>query len=283
MATVGIVVVTYRSAATVAACLESLRSAFSGEAEVVVVDNASDDESGKIAERAGASVTWLLKNYGYGHGNNAGLRALRSDPDYVVFANPDTVWPRESIDELLAILRTNPDVGLLSPVLIERNGERQAFVERDLTLGRSLLGMTRLRPPVRPEVPDPRVTGLVDVDWLHTAAAVVPMPVVRQLGGFDERFFLFAEDADLCRRIRAAGKRVAITSRVEVSHIGGTSVMNSNSAKEAAALRTRALAAYLDKYEGQWSRRAFGAVGTVVYGLGRHSGQAREAWRALTR
>ena len=132
MATVGIVVVTYRSAATVAACLESLRSAFSGEAEVVVVDNASDDESGKIAERAGASVTWLLKNYGYGHGNNAGLRALRSDPDYVVFANPDTVWPRESIDELLAILRTNPDVGLLSPVLIGSNGERQAFVERDL-------------------------------------------------------------------------------------------------------------------------------------------------------
>jgi GT2 family glycosyltransferase len=283
MATVGIVVVTYRSAGTIAACLQSLRTAFSGDCEVVVVDNASDDESGKIAEREGAKVTWLLKNYGYGHGNNAGLRALQTNPDYVVFANPDTVWPAESIDDLLATMKTNPDVGLLSPVLIGEDGTRQAFVERDLTLSRSLLGMTRLRPPVRPEAPDPRVTGLIDVEWLHTAAAVVPMPVVRQIGGFDERFFLFAEDADLCRRIRAVGKRVSITSRVEVPHIGGTSVMNSNSAKEAAALRTRALAAYLDKYEGQLARRAFGAVGTVVYGLGRHTGQAREAWRALTR
>lgn len=281
MATVGIVVVTYRSADTIAACLASLRDAYSGEYELVVVDNASDDASGKIAEEHGAAVTWLLKNHGYGHGNNTGVRALAKRPDYIVLANPDTVWPPESLDALIATLRTNSDVGLLSPVLLETDGSRQAMVERDLTLTRSLLGMTRLRPPVRPEVPDSRVIGLLDVDWLHPAAAVMPTAVYERLGGFDERFFLFAEDADLCRRVRALGKRVAITTKVSVNHIGGASVAASNSADAAAALRTRALATYIDKYEGPWARRAFGVVGTIVYGIGRHKGQAREAWKAI--
>lgn len=283
MATVGIVVVTYRSASTIADCVRSLRDAFSGEYALVVVDNASDDDSADLAERAGATVIRLAENGGYGHGNNEGVRALTNDPDYVVFANPDTVWPQGSLDGVVATLEANESVGLLSPVLIEADGSRQAFVERDLTLGRTLLGMTRLRPPVRPTEPDGRVVGLLDVEWLHTAAAVVPKSVVATTGGFDEQFFLFAEDADFCRRIRNLGKRVVITTKVQVQHIGGTSVAASNSADEAAALRTRALATYLDKHNGAWARRAFGVVGTLVYGLGGHKGQAREAWRAVSR
>lgn len=247
------------------------------------MDNASDDDSADLAEGAGASVVRLTDNRGYGHGNNEGVKALTNDPDYIVFANPDTVWPKGSLDDVVATFAANDSLGLVSPLLIEADGARQAFVERDLTLGRTLLGMTRLRPPVRPTQPDGRVVGLIDVEWLHTAAAVVPKGVLAATDGFDEDFFLFAEDADFCRRIRKLGKRVAITTKVQVQHIGGTSVAASNNADEAAALRTRALATYLDKHSGPWARRAFGAVGTLVYGIGRHKGQARESWKAVAR
>jgi hypothetical protein len=74
-----------------------------------------------------------------------------------------------------------------------------------------------------------------------------------------------------------------IDPRVKVRHVGGVSFAASHDDDATAALRTRALATYLDKYQGALARRVFGAVGTAVYGIGGHRGQAREAWRALTR
>lgn len=282
MARVGVVVVTYRSAATVRACVASLRGASSEAIEIVVVDNASDDNSISAATSADAEVILVSRpsNDGYGAGCNAGVVALAPGTEFVVFANADTVWPAGTIDALLE--RYEPSVGLLSPFLVNQDGSAQAIVEDDLTLRATVLGMTRLAAPVRPRVPS-RSGGLVDVDWLHTAAAVVPVPVLTAVGGFDERFFLFAEDADLCRRVRVAGKRVVIAPDVAVTHVGGASFDVSYDADGSAALRTRALATYLEKYQGKLARRVFGAVGTVVYGLARHRGQAREAWRALVR
>lgn len=282
MAKVGVVVVTYRSAATIGACLTSLRAAAREPVELVVVDNASDDDTVATLHDvdAAAIVVARATNDGYAVGNNAGVAALAPDTEYVVLANPDTVWPAGAIDCLLAML--DPSIGLLSPLLVDDHDAAQSFVEDDLTLRRTLLGMTRLGTPVRPRPPAVNET-VVDVDWLHTAAAVMPVALFRSLGGFDEQFFLFAEDADLCRRVRGAGKRVAVSSAVRVRHVGGASVDASNSADQAAALRTRALAAYVEKYQGKLARRAFGAVGALVYGLGRHRGQAREAWRALVR
>jgi hypothetical protein len=283
MATVGIVVVTYHSAANVAACIRSLRDASPSAVDIVVVDNASDDDSAARAEAAGATtVLRSAANEGYGRGNNKGIAALSAATQFVVFANPDTVWPAGSLDALVAMF-DDPSVGLVSPLLIGGDGAPQAIVEQDLSLGRTLLGMTRLTKPVRPRPPTVNGDALVEVDWLHTAAAVVPMSVVRAIGGFDERFFLFAEDADFCRRIRVTGKRVVIAPSVRVSHVGGASFAVSTTADETAALRTRGLATYLDKHQGPMARRVFGAVGTVVYGLGRHRGQAREAWKAARR
>lgn len=283
MATVGIVVVTYRSAATIAKCVQSLRHASTTPAQIVVVDNASNDPSAQRAERAGANhVVRRHTNEGYARGCNVGVAALTGNVDIVVFANPDTVWAPGSIDALAARL-VDPSVGLVSPLLVGSDGALQAMVENDLSLGTTLRGMTRLSKPVRPRVPVVDGDALIDVDWLHTAAAVVPMAIVRAVGGFDERFFLFAEDADFCRRIRSTNRRVVIDPSVRIAHVGGASFDLAHTTDGTAALRTRALATYLDKYQGRLARRVFGAVGTVVYGLARHRGQAREAWKAATR
>ncbi|MEY2399833.1 MAG: hypothetical protein QOJ00_3007 [Actinomycetota bacterium] len=283
MARIGIVVVTFRSATTIEACLSSLRGATAARCEIVVVDNASNDDSALRAESAGADIVLRNKtNVGYGRANNQGVAALSADTQLVVFANPDTVWPGGSLDELAATF-ADPAAGLASPLLVGTDGAPQAMVEDDLSLRRALMGMTRLAKPVRPRVPFVKGDAVIDVASLHTAAAMVPMPLVRAIGGFDERFFLFAEDADLCRRIRNSGKRVVVAPAVRVTHVGGASFDAAHTSDETAALRTRALATYLDKYEGPVARRTFGAVGAVVYGLGRHRGQAREALRAARR
>jgi len=277
MADVGVVVVTYHSADTISECLSSLRAASASPLEVVVVDNASPDETVAAARRADpeAVIIGSPTNDGYGRANNSGLAALSPDTRFVLFANPDTSWPAGSIDALVA--RMDESIGVLSPTLLDDAGQVQAIGEYDLRLGPVLRGLTRLGKPVRPQ------TIYGDVDWLHTAAALVPIGVVRAVGGFDERFFLFAEDADFCRRVRALGKRVVMTPDVRVTHIGGASMDAAHDADALAGMRTRALATYLEKYDGKLARRAFGAVGTVVYGLGHHRGQAREAWKALTK
>jgi N-acetylglucosaminyl-diphospho-decaprenol L-rhamnosyltransferase len=280
MANVGVVIVTYRSAEVIGACLSSLHAASAAPLDVIVVDNASDDGSVDAARAAdpGAVIVSQPTNDGYGAANNAGIAALDPHTRHVLFANPDTVWPPGAIDALVARLH-DPNVGLVSPALVDRGGALQPIVEDDLSLGVTLRGMTRLRPPIRPRAPGADAA----VDWVHTAAAMVPIGVVRALGGFDERFFLFAEDADFCRRVRALGKRVEVATDVRVTHIGGASMDATHDADALAGLRTRAVATYLEKYDGKLARRVFGAVGTVVYGLGRHRGQAREAWKAFTR
>lgn len=260
--------------------MSSLRAASDDSLEIVVVDNASDDDSAGVATRTDERAVIVARptNDGYAAGCNAGVAALAGDTEYVVFANPDTVWPGGALEMLVGQLDGDTTIGLVSPLLVGADGDVQAIAEDDLTLRRTLLGMTRLAAPVRPRIPNN-----ADVEWLHTAAAVVPMQVVRAIGGFDERFFLFAEDADFCRQIRGLGKRIVISSAVRVTHVGGASFEASHNAEETAGLRTRALAIYLEKYQGTLARRTFGAVGTIVYGLARHRGQAREAWRALTR
>src|SRR4051812_42002450 len=107
MANVGVVIVTYRSAETIGPCLSSLRTASAAPIEVVVVDNASDDGSVDVARTAdpAAVVVSRPSNDGYGIANNVGIAALDPRTNFVLFANPDTVWPPGTIDALVVRLR----------------------------------------------------------------------------------------------------------------------------------------------------------------------------------
>lgn len=280
VAVVGVVVVTYRSAATIEACLRSLRSASTEhDLEVVVVDNASGDQSPARAREADPAATVIVRggNDGYGVACNEGLGRLGATAEWVLFANPDTVWPPGSIDELVAAAAATPAAGLVSAVLLNPDGAPQPMVERDLTLARVVRGMVRLGRPVRAE-PAPATGSPTAVEWLHTAAALMRVSVARGLGGFDPRFFLFGEDADLCRRVRALGLDVVVVPGVRVTHIGGASVDATTDAAGAAALRVQAVGTYLEKHQGRLARRVFGGLGALVYRIVGHRAQARAAW-----
>lgn len=284
VAVVGVVVVTYRSRPTIEACLHSLRVASNRhDLRVVVLDNASDDGSAELARSAdpAAIVVDRSSNDGYGVASNDGLDRM-GPVDWVLLANPDTVWPVGSIDQLVAAAEARPSAGLISPVLVDAAGGVHPIVERDLTLQRVLRGMLRLGPPVRAARP-PASGPPVAVDWLHPAAALMPASVAHRTEGFDPRFFLFGEDADLCRRVRLLGHEVVVVPDIRVMHVGGASVDATTDASGAAALRVRAVAMYLEKYEGRRARRVFGAVGALVYGIVGHRAQAAAAWAEARR
>jgi len=277
------VVVTYRSGPTIETCLRSLPAAAGDRPlQVVVVDNASDDDTLARVQASGvpADVVKRDSNAGFGTANNEGLR--RASMPWVVFANPDTWWPPGSLDRLVAVAASH-DEAIICPALENSNGTLQATVETDLTASRVVRGMLRLGRAVRPSVP-PASGPPVEVDWAHGAAMCMSVELARELGGFDERFFLFFEDLDLCWRVRQAGGVVLVAPEVRVGHVGGASMKRSGGDAWVAGQRVRGLARFLSKREGAGAARAYAAAALLVYGLtptAVHRAMARAAFGVL--
>ena len=279
------VVVTYRSGPTIEACLRSLATATEDRPlQLVVVDNASDDDTLARIQSAGVPVQLIARssNAGFGAASNEGLALATGD--WVVFANPDTWWPPGSLDRLVQVAEDHDDA-LVCPALENSNGTLQATVETDFDLRRVLAGMVRLGRKNRPATP-PREGPPVEVDWAHGAAMLLPVELARELGGFDERFFLFFEDLDLCWRVRQAGGAVLVAPEVRVGHVGGASMARSGGDAWVAGQRVRGLAAFLAKRHGRAAARAYALVGLVLYGLtptSTHRAMAAAAARAFIR
>jgi len=279
------VVVTYRSEPTVEACLRSLVEAAGGlSLTTVVVDNGSDDDTLARVRGAGVDVDVVDNgaNLGFAAANNRGL--ARATGEWVLFANPDTVWPAGSLARLVDAAEQRADAGIVSPALVGADGAVQPTVEEDLDLRRVLAGLVRIGGAVRPARP---MDGPpVPVDWVHGAAMLMPLELTRRVGGWDERFFLFFEDLDLCWRVRQAGRTVLVVPDVRVSHVGGASMARSGGAAWVAAQRVTGLATFLAKRQGRTAARLYGAVALAAYGLtptATHRAMARAGARAVSR
>jgi len=220
------VVVSYNSRRHLRACVQPL-TAVDG-VRVYVTDNAStDDAVGTIADLP-VEVLALSENNGFGAGCNAGWR--RGQAPFVLFMNPDASIDEESLRRLVDVLETADDVGLVGPRILEPDGSL-AFSQRRFPLLRSTyaraLFLHRLFPRAAWTDELVRDPGSYEragsPDWVSGACMLVRRSVLEEIGGFDERFFLYCEDKDLCRRIRAAGHDVRYEPGATVRHRGGAS------------------------------------------------------------
>jgi GT2 family glycosyltransferase len=226
---ISIVLVTYNSAQVLGPCLRSLSDC---GAEVIVVDNASTDDSVPIGENCGARVIANPVNRGFAAATNQGV-ALTSG-DHVLILNPDTVL-LEGLSTLAETLAGDPLAGAAAGVLVDSvTGKTQAgFSVRRLpnfaTLGWEVLGLNRLWPgnPVN------RKYRCLDLDLTQRqpiaqpagACLMVKREVWKQLGGFDERFHpLWFEDVDFCLRLAQAGWTIWLEPRCRLLHSGGHSL-----------------------------------------------------------
>ena len=206
-----IVTVSYNSASDLSTFWRHARDL---DANWIVVDNGSTDASADVAEGLGAMVIRLGRNVGFSRANNIGARA--SDADVILFANPDVEVSADGLEVLARLVRQSHAV--VAPQLLNADGTAQENGRQAPFLYRKLLhfsGAAASRESYEVVVP----VGVVrDVAWVIGAAVMFPRGVFDAIGGWDDRFFVYYEDSDICLRARRAGYSVRITGNVRWVH-----------------------------------------------------------------
>jgi GT2 family glycosyltransferase len=224
-----IAIVSFNAKEELRACLDSVFSATHlASFEVIVADNASTDGTVEMLRERFPEVRLIAspENQGFSRGSNLCWREARSS--LVLFLNSDTVVPERALDRLVAIARERPETGAIGPRLLYPDGELQMSFGAMPGIASELLqklwnaGYARGKGPLRSAVRR-RYSRERFVDWVSAACLLTRRDTLETVSGFDENFFLYSEDVDLCARIRAIGGRILFTPEVEIVHLVGGS------------------------------------------------------------
>ena len=226
---VAAVVVNYESGSLLTTCVEDLRRA--GIDEVVVVDNGSVDGSTVAAQAAVEGLDVLVpgSNLGYGAAANRGVAATTAP--LILVCNPDLEVPAAAVAALASALDADSARALVGPLIRTSTGERypsaRQFPSMIDAAGHALLGIfapdNRFTRNYQRSELDGAAVEIRTVDWVSGACFLVRRSAFEQVGGFDESYFMYAEDVDLCWRLGQAGWRVMYAPTAEVTHVQGQS------------------------------------------------------------
>ncbi len=261
-----ILIVTYNSAKLIGRLLDHLAHELQGlAAEVIVIDNASRDST---AELVAQSYPWVKliaskDNLGFAAGNN--LAARQASGRYLLLLNPDAIPDAGSLKLGLRMLDESADVGLAGGELIGADGSRQPSARMFPTLRDEFFTLSGLAA----RYPESSFLARLDrrwanpdqdavVDWIPGAFVFIPSDVFKRLNGFDERFFMYYEEVDLCRRMQQAGLKICYWPKLKAMHIGGESAKTVQSARvsktgsQLESWRMRSGLLYYRKHHGAW-------------------------------
>lgn len=225
-----IIIVNYRSWGHLQKALDTLQPGFPKDWEIIVVDNES--QPGPIAEFK-HNYPWVTfvaneRNSGFGFGCNLG--AARASGANLLFMNPDVIANSKNIRSLLRLKEQHPAIALLAPKQVNEFGRPQKVCDEFPDLhNQSKIVKGLLRPvwPSKFATPPPGDSALVYCDWLTGSFLLVSRKDFDKLGGWSADYWMYAEDADLCRRAHDLGMRVAYAPNIQVVHIhGGSSRIN---------------------------------------------------------
>ena len=226
MVDVDVVVVSYNSREVLRACVEPLVG--TSRIRVIVVDNASPDESLEAVEGLPVTVIRQRENRGFASGCNVGWRA--GSAPVVLFVNPDARIAPLDVRRLADVLRDDPGIGAVGPRIVDENASLQSSLRRfprSLSTFATAVYLHRVfrhTSWATEEISDPGAyVRATSADWVSGACVAVPRRVLECLGGWDDGFFLYAEDIDLCRRIHDLGLGVRFEPAATAVHVGGMS------------------------------------------------------------
>ncbi|HYN33116.1 MAG TPA: glycosyltransferase family 2 protein [Ilumatobacteraceae bacterium] len=267
-ADVAAVVVAYNSAPDISALIDDLRrAAHDRPIRLIVVDNQSSDDTVDVV-RTHDDVTLVESggNLGYAGGINVGLGRVESC-DSVLILNSDLGLSPDAVTRLVAASDAGC-IGAVVPLILDEDGTTYPSLRREPTLTRALgdaLFGSRVwlsRPEWLSEI-DYRPSSYAerhDVDWATGAALLIPAPVAREIGEWNEEFFLYSEETDYCRRIRDSGRHIRFEPSAVVKHRQGGSGTSPALASLMAVNRIR----YVDRHHG----KAYSALFRGVVALG---------------
>ena len=207
-----------------------------GEGEFWIVDNKSPDNSVEVLQREilgkpyAKSVKILLSDHngGFGYGNNVAIRAalsLNEPPQYLYFLNPDATPRPNALRSMISFLDDHKEVGVVGGALCDEDGKVQTSMFRfpsfrsEIDTAIQLGLVSRLFRDHRVPLDTPTAPTLVD--WVSGASFMVRREAFEDAGLFDETFFLYWEEVELCHRIKKAGYQIYGLPDVVVSHVGG--------------------------------------------------------------
>ncbi len=257
-----IIVLAYNTPDLVLQCLRNFNDTLIGRNwQIIVVDNgsAADLRPRIQGNFDGVDLIRSERNRGFAAGNNLGLRAAKGE--FVILMNSDIIARADVLEALIESMQLDPQSGAMSPRLLTAKGEPQAFafgaetspgymIRRGM---RSVLGLGSMH--------DWSVKEPIDVAWASAACLCVRRSVIESVGGLDERYPLYFEDADWCMRIRAAGWRVIYNPHLQVTHLGGASQPDTADRSE---LYYRSLLLFCEKHYGRGWKLVIRAL-LVVY------------------
>ncbi len=233
---VSIIIVHYKAKEELFDCINSIyASKPKTPYEVIVVDN---DEQKTISEELLEKfpfVTYVKSkgNTGFGAGNNLG--ASRARGEFLFFLNPDTLVFPETLDRLVNFIKEKKEVGVVAPLVVDvkkKPYQLQGFTQLTPLVGVVVLSFINKYFPnnyiaKRYTLASWNKKDAREVDIIAGCAFVMRKNVFAEIGGFDERFFLFFEEADLCRRIKKLGYTIWIYPKAQVVHLGAKSTTQS--------------------------------------------------------
>lgn len=204
------VTVTHNAGEVIGGFLEQLNPL----AKLVIVDNASTDDTMEIIASKRPDAT-IIKNeigLGYGNGCNCGLDIVTTD--YAILANPDSISSDEAVEKMVSAAERYPDAGMIGPTVLNTDGSVE--LSHDVELWKRKSYGKR----AEEDIPD----GDLCSEFLSGAVVLVRMKAIKDIGGFDREFFLYYEDDDMCYNLRRHGWRLMLIPDAVVTHIGGGSV-----------------------------------------------------------
>lgn len=231
---VSVVIVNYNTSADTVACVQSVQSTTAAPVEVVVVDNGSSDDSVvALAEQTGAIVLEAGENLGFARGVNRGVSVARGT--WILLLNPDAIVEEGTVDAILGFATVHPEFGMYGGrTLTPAGGTDPSSCWGEMTLWSLVCFATGLSTIFkRSRVFDPESLGWWDRDTVREVPVITGCLLLMSrsnwdmLGGLDERYFLYGEDAEFSRRARRAGLRPVIVPEARMIHMVGGSTSSS--------------------------------------------------------
>lgn len=269
---VSVVVVTYNSEATIANCISSVYDTSADWIDsFVLVDNSSSDRTCEIISRCTHHVNLIENkvNQGFGRACNSGADASKSE--FIMFLNPDARVDRDTIKNLVSFLDAREAAACCGPLIRNEKGKPDPACRRGFPTPMNALGrlfyleriFTRSRDIAGYSLPWLGFGREARVDCISGACMLIRRSDYTQIAGFDEQFFLFGEDVDLCKRVALLQRETWYIPAARIVHIGGHSMRQ---VKETASYEFyRAMRIYMSKH---WQHLPRVAYRTIDMGIG---------------
>ena len=217
---IAIIIVSYNSANDLPECLNSLKRLAIGDKRIAiyVVDNASSDNSVDIAKKFDVEVIKNKQNLGFSGGNNIGIKkALEGRADFILLLNPDTNLDKNLVIELLKVTQKDEKIGMLSPKIyfypgfeFHKSRYKKAKLGKVIWYAGGKIDWDNVLASHRgaDEVDVGQYNKVAETEFATGAAMMIKKEVFDRIGFFDEKFFLYLEDLDFCRRAKKAGFKI---------------------------------------------------------------------------